>query len=44
MAHFRGTLKGSRGIVSRLGHKVHGITANLNGWNHGVWVELMYND
>ena len=44
MAHFRGTLKGSRGPVSRLGGKLTGLRANLNAWTHGCRVELTHNE
>ena len=37
MARFRGTVQGSRGGASRLGH--HGITTDANGWDVGVKVE-----
>jgi hypothetical protein len=42
MAHFRGTIKGGRGAVSRLGHKNTGLSASLNGWRLGCEVELSY--
>lgn len=35
MAHFRATIKGNRGLVSRLGTKA-GLVATINGWNIGV--------
>lgn len=38
MAQFRGTLKGGRGAVSRLGHKTSGLTVSANGWTAGVRV------
>lgn len=38
MAHFRGTIQGSRGAVSRLGGRVTGIRAKVNGWDFGVEV------
>lgn len=44
MAHFRGTLQGARGQVSRLGHKSTGITAVLQSWNGAVRVELVHGD
>lgn len=43
MAHFRGTLQGNRGEVTRLGHKILGLTVDLNAWDHGVRVELTHN-
>lgn len=36
MAHFRGWVKGMRGLVSRLGAKTSGIVAQISGWNCGV--------
>lgn len=36
MAHFRGVLRGSRGEVSRLGHKNTGIRSELNTWKSKV--------
>ena len=38
MAHFRGTVQGSRGAVSRLGGRVTGIRTEVNGWFFGVEV------
>ncbi len=38
MARFRGTVQGSRGLVSRLGGASGGLTASVNGWNVGVKV------
>lgn len=38
MARFRGTLKGNRGMASRLGTASSGLTAEVNGWNTGVIV------
>lgn len=40
MAHFIGTLKGSKSEVSRLGTKSSGIEATLNGWDIGVKVKI----
>lgn len=37
MARFRGTLQGSRGAASRLGHS--GLTVTANGWDVGVRVD-----
>jgi len=42
MARFKGTLKGTRGEVSRLGHK--SLVATVNGWNIGVQVSIEIND
>lgn len=38
MAQFRAVIKGQRGEASRLGSKVSGIHAEVNGWNSGVSV------
>lgn len=40
MARFRGTLRGSRGVASRLGTPNSGLTVQANGWDVGVTVEL----
>jgi len=42
MAHFRGTVQGSRGAVSRLGGKEKGMSANVNGWRAGVRVHAYH--
>lgn len=42
MAHFRGTLQGSRGEASRLGTKKSGLTATINGWDLGLSVDLRH--
>lgn len=39
MARFRATIQGQRGEASRLGSKNSGITASINGWNLGIYVE-----
>lgn len=39
MAHFRATIKGSRGKASRLGTEHSGIQAVVNGWFAGVEVD-----
>jgi hypothetical protein len=39
MAHFRGTIRGNRGEVSRLG--TDNLRACLDGWNIGVNVDLI---
>ncbi len=36
MAQFRGTIKGNRGEVSRLGSKVSGMSISCDGWDVGV--------
>jgi len=41
MARFRGTLQGSRGEVSRLGHASTGLTVKANGWDAGITVETI---
>lgn len=38
MARFRGLLQGTRGEVSRLGHKSSGLRVEADGWNSGVEV------
>ena len=38
MAQYRASIKGSRGMASRLGHKSSGIRAEVNGWNLGILV------
>lgn len=40
MAHFRGTIKGTRGEASRLGTAKSGLIVNANGWDFGVKVIL----
>ena len=42
MAQFRATIKGSRGVASRLGTKKSGIVCSVNGWNSGIRVEAFY--
>lgn len=44
MAHFRGTVQGSRGEASRLGSKSSGMSVVLNGWAVGVHVEATHED
>ena len=39
MAHFRGTVHGSRGSESRLGGKKSGIHTRADGWHCGVAVD-----
>lgn len=36
MSHFYGSMKGSRGEVTRQGTKSSGITAHVRGWNIGA--------
>jgi hypothetical protein len=38
MAHFSGTVRGSRGEASRLGDKESGLRTETNGWRAGVTV------
>lgn len=40
MARFRGTVKGCRGAVSRLGHASSGLKVTANGWSCGIRVEV----
>lgn len=42
MAHFRGTLKGTRGDTSRLGTIGSGLKARLASWEGAVEVRLYY--
>ena len=42
MAHFYGTLKGNRGMTSRLGTKASGMEANIKGWSVGVRVYISH--
>lgn len=44
MAQFRGTIKGSRGAVSRLGGKGSGLTTYASGWNLGVEVNAWHDE
>lgn len=37
MAHFKGTVRGSRGVASRLGSD--SLQTTCNGWNSGVTVK-----
>ena len=39
MAQFKATIKGTRGEASRLGSKVSGMSAKVNGWYSGINVE-----
>ena len=41
MAHFYGSMKGSRGKVTRCGGKQGGITAHLRGWDVGAEIEVL---
>ena len=42
MAHFMGTVKGNRGLASRLGTKNTGLTVRCNGWHCGIEVYALY--
>jgi hypothetical protein len=42
MAHFRGTVEGSRGEASRLGSKDSGLRTTANGWECGVEVDAAH--
>lgn len=44
MAQYRGTVKGSRGMASRLGTKKTGIEAHICGWDTGVRVYVRWNE
>ena len=43
MAHFYGSMKGSRGETTRMGTTNSGMTAHVRGWNLGVRVYLTHN-
>lgn len=42
MAHFRGTVKGGRGMASRLGHKTTGLSVTARSWSGEVRVNLYF--
>jgi hypothetical protein len=42
MAHFRGTLKGNRAEVSRLGSKRSGLTVEAQSWRGKIVVDIDY--
>lgn len=44
MAQYRGTIQGSRGEASRLGHKSSGLILHANGWDIGAEVSLRWNE
>ena len=44
MSHFYGSMKGSRGEVTRCGDTKSGISAHLRGWNVGVRVVCFHED
>ncbi len=39
MAHFRGTVQGSKGEASRLGSQKSGMQVICSGWNSGIKVD-----
>lgn len=41
MAHFRGTVQGSRGEASRLAGPQTGIRTTANGWDEGCNVQII---
>jgi hypothetical protein len=43
MAHFYGTLKGSRGEATRCGTKSSGVQVTAASWSGAVTVELYHN-
>lgn len=44
MAQFRATIKGSKGVASRLGGKKSGIDVHVNAWDLGIRVVGYYNE
>lgn len=42
MAHFRGTVQGSRGVASRLGHRSSGLCVTCDGWCAGIRIWARY--
>jgi len=42
MAQFRGTIQGSRGTTSRLGHKTTGLHVTCDGWDTGIEIEAVH--
>lgn len=40
MAHFYGSMQGSRGEATRMGTKNSGITAHIRGWDIGANVDV----
>ncbi len=42
MAHFYGTVQGSRGEASRLGSKANGLNAHIASWQGAVDVRLWH--
>lgn len=46
MSHFYGKLKdnGRSSVTTKAGHKKHGMSASLNGWDIGADVQIVYDD
>lgn len=44
MAQFYGSIQGSAGEATRLGHKNSGITGHIRGWNVGARVDVTHED
>jgi len=44
MAHFRATMKGSRGEATRLGSKDTGLKVTVRGWNGGLTILARYDE
>ena len=44
MAQFIAEIKGSRGPVTRIGHKTSGIVSHTRGWDSGIRVEGHYDE
>jgi len=44
MAHFYGSMRGSRGEATRMGTAKSGLIAHIRGWNTGVEVVLTVDD
>ena len=43
MARFLGSVKGSAGETSRVGHSTTGLDAHIRGWNIGIRIRLSVN-
>jgi len=44
MSHFYGTVKGSRGIGTRMGGKGSGLTTHAAGWNGAIRVTVSHSE
>lgn len=44
MAHYRGTIQGSRGEASRLGHKSTGLVVEAQSWSGKIVTRLFERD